>query len=686
MTRFEAQRSRSRVDRALAQAPTSHICEGAAGALQVARERLGGRQRTTTDLSDATAAKAPPTQDAAAAIELIERRAPAPGILLAGPSTPRDVLRVAAAAGPEVLIVTGDGAVPSELADDPRAIDVPTATRRFCAPYSPSEEALSAITAAAARAAVAAAAPPLPEGLGFPDAKDFEAACTLPFDDRIFDATKLSWCVCEAAVALGAQWIIADGPAATMRGLAALAAECAPEAEFLPLCGSPLATADPADAVPWPEAKKRRRRPFLRPRRGATFLIGRPFDRNYGPEIESLRQELGDRRIQIFDASIRLGFRHAKRVIFRRRYFLNNMVYAYLLLGDLRRIVAGRLNPGTRQRREAAQWARALATADPKARAALLAAEPHIRSGMSTLPPRMRDIAISFRDMFADDREVRILCLPGRDWVARIACIVARANDVPSFDVQTVFVGPRARYKPTEADFQVAMDTASAEIFQTYFGLADASVLLGGGISLAKTVGAIERACERRPASSERSRILFAASPSPADCLPMLTTLCDYVEPTPDVELVVRLHPAATDDATEAFLAALGQSERRRLSNRAETPLADDVAAADLVATRFSNVGLAAGLAGKPVVVYREPEAPLPISLGDMGVALEADSLDALARLLAGWQAGAPDFEALRATQAQFLEANRHLAASNPTATLLERIALAANLLSKRGN
>ena len=69
-----------------------------------------------------------------------------------------------------------------------------------------------------------------------------------------------------------------------------------------------------------------------------------------------------------------------------------------------------------------------------------------------------------------------------------------------------------------------------------------------------------------------------------------------------------------------------------------------------------------------------------------MGVALEAASLDSLARLLADWQAGAPGFEALREAQAQFLEANRHLAASNPTATLLERIDLAANQVSRRGN
>ncbi|MEQ9124499.1 MAG: hypothetical protein RIM80_18250, partial [Alphaproteobacteria bacterium] len=307
--------------------------------------------------------------------------------------------------------------------------------------------------------------------------------------------------------------------------------------------------------------------------------------------------------------------------------------------------------------------------AGPLETAALRATAGRIRPFLTRTLPHMLATVRRLRREIARRPPDRIVCLPGRDWVARAACLIGQEAGVPSYDIQTVFIGPHTRLVPTAASFQVALETYSAELFHGFFEMPRARILLGGGLRLAAEVQAIKATgAAGGTGTGARPRVLFAASPILDDCLPVAAALIEAAREVPDLLVSIRLHPATPAEHRAAYERLIRERGSAVADISAEPDMALDIARSDLVATRFSNVGLAAALAGKPVLSCEFGDEPLPVSLSEMGIAAPVSGAGAVAAALADWKSGGAIFARLSATQATFRERNAHLLDPAPDA------------------
>lgn len=289
------------------------------------------------------------------------------------------------------------------------------------------------------------------------------------------------------------------------------------------------------------------------------------------------------------------------------------------------------------------------------------------------LPERVITLG-QIADIVVRSRPHDIVVMPGRDWIARMACLVGRRWGIPTFDVQTVFVGPRSRYIRTLADRQLAIETNAKHLFTTYFGMADHEVLLAGCSKLAgirSGFSSTDRMAVRAKLKlGDRIFVKFAASPQIEDCAPVAQALVDFAARRRDVELGVRLHPSS-DDTHHAFYRELlaGVGNARIVTGLG---LAEAIAAADLVVTRFSNVGLEAAMVGKNVIACNFSDEPAAIRLDEMGVAAGVFDAAKLSETIEDILGGGPICRRLAETRDAYLTANPQLGSSTPGEDMVE--------------
>lgn len=260
-----------------------------------------------------------------------------------------------------------------------------------------------------------------------------------------------------------------------------------------------------------------------------------------------------------------------------------------------------------------------------------------------------------------------IVLLPGRDYLAQVAAIEGRRLGVVSYDVQTVFVGPRSRYKLTRADYQLAIETHSQHIFEDFFGLDPQRILLSGcakvGVVQQKARG-LDPVELRRKASLTKAPLIFAGSPFLAPDRPILEALVEEVAKWPDMQLAIRMHPTAHDDYRE-FCAGL-TANQAQIMIETRLDLAETLAIAGILVTRFSNVGLEAALLGRDVIACDFIGEYIPIRLDQMGVAAIARSPEELRALIADFMARGPQWHSLGHSRAEYVRRNPQLAEESP--------------------
>jgi len=408
-----------------------------------------------------------------------------------------------------------------------------------------------------------------------------------------------------------------------------------------------------------------------RPRAGGgTLLFGRPMDRNYGYDFTAMQAacaRLG--AVRALPSAIPLpprGFlgKVLKTRSMRRRGYLLRAGAAYL-----------RREARTRIRRRAllalpdVALAAYEAQAKPLEAAALRATAHRIRPFLSRTLPDMLATIRRLRREIARRPPDRIVCLPGRDWAARAACLIGQETGIPSYDIQTVFLGPHSRLVLTAASFHVALETYSADLLHAFFAMPRERILLGAGLRLAAEIRTV-LAATATYGPGARPRMLFAASPILDDCLPVAAALVEAARTVPDLAVSIRLHPATPAEHRAAYELLIRERGPGAADISAEPDMALDIARSDLIATRFSNVGLAAALAGKPVLSCEFGDAPLPVSLSVMGIGARVSGPDGVAATLADWRTGGPIFARLRESQADFRERNAHLLDPAPDARL----------------
>ncbi|MBP2460148.1 MULTISPECIES: hypothetical protein [unclassified Rhizobium] len=270
-----------------------------------------------------------------------------------------------------------------------------------------------------------------------------------------------------------------------------------------------------------------------------------------------------------------------------------------------------------------------------------------------------------------------VVLLPGRDFISQVACLVGREKGVPSFDVQTVFVGPRSRYKPTMADIQFTIETQSQELFTSYFGLPIEKIMLSGCSKVGVVQDAarqLDRGQVRRSARMEDKFLLvFAGSPFLEEDQAIISTIADLAATLSEVHLGIRLHPTADKNFPE-FCSELSKANSS-VSVLNSLDLPETLTVADILITRFSNVGLEAALAGRDVIACNFNSAAPPISLDHMGVATIARSPEELCSCIEDFRIRGTRWNALQESRRTYLGKNAHFFAGAPAANMSRLIA-----------
>lgn len=257
----------------------------------------------------------------------------------------------------------------------------------------------------------------------------------------------------------------------------------------------------------------------------------------------------------------------------------------------------------------------------------------------------------------------RIALLPGRDFIARVAAITGRQQDIPSYDVQTVFVGPRSRYKPTLANIQFTIETHSQGLFTSYFGLPLERTALTGcskvGVVQDKA-RKLDRTAVRRSVGLENSFLLvFAGSPFLEEDQLILSAIAASLADIADGRLGIRLHPTA-EDGYAAFCEDLC-GRHPGVTILSSIDLAQTMVASDILITRFSNVGLETALLGIDVIACNFSGGAPPIDLDEMGVAAAVFSPEDLHDCIADMREHGPRWRALQQSRGDYISRNAQL-------------------------
>jgi hypothetical protein len=541
-------------------------------------------------------------------------------------------------------------------------------------------------------------------------------ALSIRFDDAFFTATVPLWGAIQAAFHDGTRHavVVSDDPTfASAFFAAALGLERTADVTFLGTPTSPLdadvVTSDDlaevfAAARPAPDSAATARADLLRLHadgraaaqqglpRGGCLVVGRPLDRNYRADVAALcRALLAYRGVALMPTNLRLPENRLAAQEIRAAGVPDEVILAP---GPER---SGRRD-WLRQTMPLQEHAYGLVARDllsardlpPVADAILVASQPALQRLLEQTLPGLVHAVGEIEGAILAMRPQHVVVSPGRDWIARVACIVAKREGIKSIDVQTVFVGPRSRYRRTLADKQFAIDTQARAIFEGYFGMRPDDVALAGCAKL----GALQvqiRAADpapllRRLDAQGRQLVSFAASPILADCLPVARALAIACAQDAGFVVVVKLHPSADEDQAVAY-AELTALARGRFSVVANAALSEVIAASSVVVTRFSNVGLEAALAGKSVIACRFGEGIPAIPLDRMGVAAAADSPESLAALLRDLLGNGPISRTLAASRAAYTLANPQLLAEDipaEMALVIERWSDAVDGLGSR--
>ncbi|MET2832173.1 hypothetical protein [Mesorhizobium shangrilense] len=361
----------------------------------------------------------------------------------------------------------------------------------------------------------------------------------------------------------------------------------------------------------------------------ATLFAGRPFDRNYIVDLKALMPlALNSGPVHLVNTTSSRTQAGKAPISVADVLPFSRKITHWEEPERQARLIAGEKTPESLKNHGSNILSSLLEGSEENLRPYIIFSEPQLRRLLERVLPATLISAAHVRSIVRITAPARLICLPGRDWLSRMLAADIRArmpSSVNSFDVQTVFIGPRRRYKPTNCDVQVVIDTHSAQLMRAFFGLPPERILIGGSPRYSASL----KAARAEKPGPGRYRILFTASPIMDRCLPVIAALCKIMEVHRDAQLIIRTHPSSGPaDITRmsTLTAALGSSAEIEKDGS----LAASLASADIVVTRYSNTGLEAAMLGKPVIASDFHQERPPIPLDEMGVAIKAATPDAL--------------------------------------------------------
>lgn len=279
---------------------------------------------------------------------------------------------------------------------------------------------------------------------------------------------------------------------------------------------------------------------------------------------------------------------------------------------------------------------------------------PYIVSVMAKAEATFADNKIRSMIFNIGDRYMENYCLG----------IAARATGVATFQYNPLFISESPKYVAPVSYYSMVADAAAADSYRTLLGLS-ADQLLPVGSHMVdnrrQAIVGLDREVERERLgiSSDRKYVItFASQPLHGPTVRAITALIGACQGLP-VQIIIKLHPSESlqkGDIYKEIARDLGADQW--VSVHPDGDLNKMMFVSDLIVTLFSNVGLEAAILGRNLLAIKLEAEAFPIDLEERGLAIGANSIEELNRVVPELLCGGPAAERSAELRRIFQEQN----------------------------
>lgn len=240
---------------------------------------------------------------------------------------------------------------------------------------------------------------------------------------------------------------------------------------------------------------------------------------------------------------------------------------------------------------------------------------------------RAHDIRI--RKALGDAR--RLITIPGRMTCARSATLRARSAGMPTLDVQAFFISAHPRYRPSLADAYCAITQDQLDIYRAKVPPSWQRLVRVGSLVIDENLRNLSaRMSEISPREEHAIKhVIYCAQHGEGeDSDEAMRFMMEAVRVSLASRLTIKLHPRSPISAVETVQRLIGKEYTDLVNVQRDGNIYDIIANANLIVTRYSNVGLEAAVLGRPVLSINTTGADYVVDLHTMGLAERADSQD----------------------------------------------------------
>lgn len=233
-------------------------------------------------------------------------------------------------------------------------------------------------------------------------------------------------------------------------------------------------------------------------------------------------------------------------------------------------------------------------------------------------------------------KNAQLLLLPGRHGNIRCLARAFETADLPSLDVQVLFVSEMARYKAPMTRRSAVIDSYAKDRYVNDWGQTADSVKAIGAVNLDEDIK------KARTYNSDVTRkallgtvhsqtVTFAAQPLPdTEIEEAVRTIAKVLKSKERLHFCVKLHPSQS----EALLGHISEylmsefNDKSRFTVLRSVSFAKVISVTDILVSYFSNVCLMAPAFNIPIITLPS-STPMPsLTLADMGLAVAAETLE----------------------------------------------------------
>lgn len=307
----------------------------------------------------------------------------------------------------------------------------------------------------------------------------------------------------------------------------------------------------------------------------------------------------------------------------------------------------------------------------------------------------LRVIQLDVPKMIAVDKALAVIAMQGgkdaqlltttdSHWLSNFARERAPAHKVLRTTIQNAFLSASARYSVPATDRLLAIDKWSMRFISEEYGISQELMDVVGSVryehlpkmrGIAPTgVGSSREFRQRHNLPEDGILVAFAGQPEKhsSGVQKFAEAMNTSFAENNDVSFALRLHPKEMSDVVKRLEKFLDNSNLNAAID--DRSIEDFLMSADIIITEFSNVGLEAGILGKPLLILKLPGGPAIPPLDEFGIGLTVTSYENCCRALQEFIMNGPENANFPDTSKAFASANPNLYYGNTVDAILADI------------